>query len=335
MDGVSYKGSTARPGPRVKARRGFILLAVSFSTLSVLNTQAGGGDLDQVISSEQIESKLALVSGPIKTKGLRHSTFGSRTIGEDVSYHIYLPESYDKEPNRSYPVIYWLHGAGDVSAETESLVDFFRDAMARGQMPDAIIVFPNSLGSVLWCDSFDGQVPTETVFVRDLISHIDSKYRTKRGRPHRVLGGFGEGAYGAGRIAFKHLDKFKGAVMYGARPMGNNFFEGVAPGREMRRRQRLFSQIYGGNQDYYEDCSPSSLAENTKNWIPIDFGMRVVVGENDPGKWENSEFNRQLKALGFRHHYREISDAGHSFSDLLSADQKRAADFYSKMLSAK
>ncbi|MCI0356496.1 MAG: hypothetical protein L0099_15885, partial [Acidobacteria bacterium] len=37
-------------------------------------------------------------------------TFRSDTIKGDVSYVIYLPPSYDKEKDRRYPVVYWLHG---------------------------------------------------------------------------------------------------------------------------------------------------------------------------------------------------------------------------------
>jgi predicted peptidase len=42
---------------------------------------------------------------------LQHRTFDSKAAGTRVSYHIYTPAVYDREPSRRFPVMYWLHGS--------------------------------------------------------------------------------------------------------------------------------------------------------------------------------------------------------------------------------
>jgi len=32
--------------------------------------------------------------------------------GTNGSYHLYTPPAYDVEPDRRFPVVYWLHGGG-------------------------------------------------------------------------------------------------------------------------------------------------------------------------------------------------------------------------------
>src|SRR6188508_1038671 len=49
---------------------------------------------------------------PVEGPNLHYKTFNSKTVGEKVSYLIYLPPDYETSQEQRYPVVYWLHGIG-------------------------------------------------------------------------------------------------------------------------------------------------------------------------------------------------------------------------------
>jgi S-formylglutathione hydrolase len=132
----------------------------------------------------------------------------------DVS--IYLPPSYAAERNRRYPVIYLLHGYTDsddlwfgskphfinVPAVTDK-------ALASGAR-EMIIVMPNAYtgyaGSMYSSSATTGD--WEAFVTRDLVSYIDSHYRTIPEAASRGLAGHSMGGYGTVRIGMKNPDVF-------------------------------------------------------------------------------------------------------------------------------
>ena len=54
--------------------------------------------------------------------GTRYTTFHSKTINDEVSYLIYLPQGYEEDEQRRYPVLYWLHGSGGTQSRSAGAV---------------------------------------------------------------------------------------------------------------------------------------------------------------------------------------------------------------------
>jgi len=152
-----------------------------------------------------------------KYPGLRHATFRSPSMNVEVGYCVYLPPGYDAAENqaRRYPVVYWLHG-GRPGSETKviGLTPFFDKAIKKGEVPPAIYVFPNG-GIVSHYDYPILKSPGETVFIRELIPHIDATYRTVASRNGRAVEGFSQGGRGTARYLFKYPELFCSAA-----PMG-------------------------------------------------------------------------------------------------------------------
>lgn len=73
----------------------------------------------------------------------------------------------------------------------------YGEAMRTGKIPLMIMVFPNGLPMGMWCDWKDGAVKLETMFIEELIPHIDRSFRTQAKREGRVIEGFSMGGYGA------------------------------------------------------------------------------------------------------------------------------------------
>jgi len=144
---------------------------------------------------------------------------------------VYLPPSYESEPDRRYPTVYLLHGfdtnhncftSSGVSLAIKSLTGMDMDAdlgnvatelLAAGQMDELIVVMPNSV------NAFAGSMYERSPLIgdyrdyiaKDLVDYIDSKYRTIADVKSRGIAGHSMGGYGALSLAIEYPDVF-GAV---------------------------------------------------------------------------------------------------------------------------
>ncbi len=143
-------------------------------------------------------------------------------LGDPTTQHVfvYLPPSYKNEPGKRYPTLYLLHGytgrpeewvkdgyqGMTLQSEMDSLI-------TKGVSAEMIVVVPN--GSNAYLGSFyTNSVVTgnwEDYIYRDLVGHIDGKYRTLARASSRGIAGHSMGGYGAFMLAMKHPDVF-GAV---------------------------------------------------------------------------------------------------------------------------
>lgn len=144
----------------------------------------------------------------------------------DVS--IYLPPSYNTG-NRRYPVLYLLHGFTDRDTQWFGLSkgtgpvkghpawqhfinvpEVVDQALLNGATREMIIVMPNGY-TVYQGTMYSNSVATgdwETYIAGDLVTYMDSHYRTIPDRRSRGLAGHSSGGYGAIRIGTKHPEVF-------------------------------------------------------------------------------------------------------------------------------
>jgi S-formylglutathione hydrolase len=135
---------------------------------------------------------------------------------------IYLPASYQSDPKRRYPVIYFLHGYTDDDAKFYgftkhwmNLVPILDSVFASGKVREMIVVTPNAYtrfqGSM-----YSNSVTTgnwEDFVAKELISYVDNHYRTIAKASGRGLAGHSMGGYGALRIGQKNPDVFSGIYL--------------------------------------------------------------------------------------------------------------------------
>ena len=136
----------------------------------------------------------------------------------DRDVTIYLPPGYATDRTRRYPVIYLLHGYGGTDStwtgRLAALPEIADKLVAAGRMHDLIIVMPNAFslhkGSMYSSSTTTGD--WETYVAHDLVSYVDSHYRTIPDRMSRGLAGHSMGGYGALRIGMKRPEPF--SVLY-------------------------------------------------------------------------------------------------------------------------
>ena len=159
---------------------------------------------------------------PLKGTLERVKVFGKslegNLMGETASpeVSIYLPPSYAKDRDKRYPVVYLLHGY------TGTDLGYFGDSGGRqlhriaervfgaGSAREMILVMPNAMnayGGSMYSNSVTAG-NWEGYVAEDLVSYVDSRYRTLATRDSRGLAGHSMGGYGTIRIAMKRPDVF-------------------------------------------------------------------------------------------------------------------------------
>ncbi|MBV8843235.1 MAG: alpha/beta fold hydrolase [Bryobacterales bacterium] len=173
------------------------------------NAQAKGGGLIQPLADleKSLNGKLERIK--VHGKSLEGNLEGDSA---DRDVFVYLPPSYDKEPNRRYPAVYTLHGYG---LHAEQWVGFanvrgLEKGLAAGTTKEMILIAPDAFS--LHNGSFYSNSKTtgdwETFIAVELVSYIDSHYRTIPNRASRGLAGHSMGGYGTLRIGMKHPEVF-------------------------------------------------------------------------------------------------------------------------------
>lgn len=141
----------------------------------------------------------------------------SKILGYDMKYSVYLPSDYYTS-NRSYPVLYLLHGYTD---DETSWIQFGGVILAadnlieKGEASPMIIVMPDA-GLTWFVNNYDGSVRYEDAFFSEFIPTIEKTYRIRSNKEFRAIGGLSMGGYGSLLYAMKHTDMFSACLPFSA-----------------------------------------------------------------------------------------------------------------------
>jgi enterochelin esterase-like enzyme len=258
--------------------------------------------------------------------------FDSKSAGEKVSCYVFTPQPYDIDKERRFPVLYWLHGSGGSSpGAAAQMARRYSEAMRAGKIPPMILVFPNGLPRGMWCDWKDGSVKLETMFISELMPHIDRTFRTQATREGRIIEGFSMGGYGAARLGFKHPQLFAAVSLLGAGPLQAEFTE--TPRAAPRERDRLLATVYGNDMAYYREQSPWQIVERNAEKLRTGLLIRQIVGDRDETLGFNREFKQHLDALKIPLTYRQLPGVPHDPNLVLTTLGDDNWEFYRSALS--
>lgn len=183
-----------------------LMFAFLFAVLAVLlcaaptNGQAPAGE----VASQILEVEVPAPS-------LDGNLMGSATVQEAA---IYLPPSYEADPERRYPAVYLLHGIFD--RYTTWLEDGFSvptildRSIAAGTVPELIMVMPNGVNQL--GGGFYRNSPVSgnwaNYISKDLVDFVDARYRTLARTESRAVTGHSMGGYGAIHLGMTRPDLF-------------------------------------------------------------------------------------------------------------------------------
>ncbi len=133
-------------------------------------------------------------------------TFFAPSIGRTTKYMVLLPDGYENNPEKRYPVLYLLHGFSQ-----NYTVWPMMGAAEHSSAYDLIVIMPDGGNSwyVNWADSESGQLNNWEDFIAyDLVEHVDTTFRTITQRFGRAINGLSMGGYGAIAVGLRHPDLF-------------------------------------------------------------------------------------------------------------------------------
>lgn len=262
---------------------------------------------------------------------MRRVLFDSQAAGRQVSFYVFTPEIYDKETNRRFPVLYWLHGSGgSTPAAVAQLCRRYDAAMRASHIPPMLLVFPNGLPMGMWCDWQDGSVKLETMLIQEIIPFVDQTFRVIPDRKGRIIEGFSMGGYGAARLGFKHPHLFGAVSLLCAGPLQLNFNE--APRAGPQDRDRVFHTVYGDDMAFYQSQSPWRIAQQNAKTLRAGLLIRQIIGDRDETLRFNRDFKQHLNALNIPHTYRQLPGIPHDPTRLLDALAEDNWSFYQQAL---
>jgi len=215
----------------------------------------------------------------------------SEILDREMSYSVYLPESYHTS-TRDYPVLYLMHGMTGDHNDWINVGEMHRiagKAIAQGKAPEMIIVMPDGLYDSFYINNYDGSLNWEDFFHEEFIPEVEDQFRILSNRNNRAIAGLSMGGYGAMYHAVKYKEKF--SAVYA---MSAAFLE-VEPLEEGEERS-------GWNRDFYlETWGPDNeygLPENYKEHsIQEMFKAMDPVEENDRPWTPGAEETVQLPKI--------------------------------------
>lgn len=138
----------------------------------------------------------------------------SKILKSDRRYAIYLPAGYETS-QRSYPVLYLLHGATDNHTgwvqfgEVQHIAD---KAIEDGTATAMIIVMPDAdTGQMGYFNSIAGNWNYEDFFFQEFIPTIEKSYRIRTNKQYRAVAGLSMGGGGSFMYALHHPELFSSA----------------------------------------------------------------------------------------------------------------------------
>lgn len=268
----------------------------------------------------------AWVTPEITAPGVSFHTFESAAAKAAVSYHLFTPAAYDRDPDRRFPVVYWLHGSGGGLPGIPKVAARFAAAIEAGKAPPCLVVFVNGMPDGMYVDWKDGSAPLETIIVTELVPLIDAAYRTIATREGRLLDGYSMGGYGAARLGFKYPELFRAVSIMGGGPLQADLLD--APRAGGRRAEQVLERIYGGDPEYFRSVSPRVLAEQHADEIKLGSLTRMVCGEQDNTFANNLDFHEHLERLGIPHTWTVLPGVDHDPLATLEALGDSNWDFY-------
>lgn len=302
---------------------------VLLTALCVLFTACGGLPATSVPTSvaDPASAPVQQLSGVVKAVTIPSECIAKNILDEQDShsFHIYLPASYESNPDKQYPVVYFLHGFGDSTSRLmASMKPSLEKAFAAGENEFilAAISGKNGAGGSFYVNSPIGG-DWEDFIVQEVVDYMDSNYRTLADSASRSITGYSMGGYGAINIGLKHPDVFSSIVA---------FCPGIFAEGDLEKVFESWKSAPSVKKAYAQAFSPNPDVPNILGNIPEFSGAEVdnaIVEDwnNGYGNWAAKidaylALNTPLKGIQINYSdtdsYAWIPDGCKDFSRLLT-----------------
>ena len=238
-------------------------------------------------------------------------TLESKILKSQRKFAVYLPPDYESS-QRSYPVLYLLHGATDNHTgwvqfgEVRRIAD---EAIKNGTATSMIIVMPDADTERMgYFNSIDNKWRYEDFFFEELMPHVEKMYRIKGEKRFRAIAGLSMGGGGTFMYAMRHPELFSSACPLSAYvgALDLESMERWMPEEEKKLGDETLEAYRKKNNalDLMKERTVEEL--NSIRWF-IDCGDDDFLFEG------NSLMHIAMTKAGVKHEYR-VRDGGHTWT---------------------
>ncbi len=233
----------------------------------------------------------------------------SKILKMDRKYALYLPPDYETS-QRSYPVLYLLHGYTDNQTgwvQFGEIMHIADAAIKSGKATSMIIVMPDAdTGIPGYVNDAKGEWRYEDFFFQEFIPYIEKTYRIRSDKHYRAVAGLSMGGGGSFYFALHHPELFSSACPLSA-----------ATDAAILDSLTNFSYTKGitgkAKEDYYKNYDVVNLIENMPDDQKNAVRWYIDCGEDDFLIEGNSLVHLAIHKKGLTHEYR-MREGVHSWT---------------------
>ncbi len=212
------------------------------------------------------------------------------SVMDPVKVTVALPDSYDKETDRKYPVLYLLHGA---YANNRGFPSFpsVKEAVDKYNF---IAVSPDAKFSWYIDSPVDPKSQYETFCAKELVAWMDKNFRTLQNRKARGLCGFSMGGHGALYLGTRHKETFGTAI-------------GLSAGADIRpyKKNWKLPEVLGPQDTRMKNWEKHTVMNVMKSLKDGELEIYLDCGVDDIFIKVNRKLHEQLLTQKVGHHYIE------------------------------
>lgn len=286
----------------------------------------------------------AATAGSATRGTVRTDTLWAQSLGIRKALTVYLPPSYGIDRSRRYPLLIYLHGlsGNERNWVDNGMLDRTLDSLIAAGQPEAIVVMPdgddgwyttwNTLVTSAMCAADTARreavdrycVPWphyDDYIARDIVQHVDARYRTIADRAHRGIAGLSMGGLGALSLALAYPLVFGAAASHSGvvsprllgpkpwAPPSEYATDSIGLRNTTPWLWRWMAPAFGRDTIGWVARDPTRLAArvtgrvgNEGVSVPV---LRIDCGVDDPFIAQNRDLHATLQQLGVTHEYAE------------------------------
>ncbi|MDA3860653.1 MAG: alpha/beta hydrolase-fold protein [Melioribacteraceae bacterium] len=185
------------------------------------NRVSGGfGPNSELAMPEYVQSWEIQFKATIKHGERTNLTVQSNVVNRSYDVSVYLPPSYNFDTDKRYPTVYFQDGGEYITLG--SSVNVIDNLIDSNKIVEVIAVFvtPNNRAEEY---AFAKRHQYAEFFATELVSEIDSKYRTSKEASDRLVMGDSYGGNISGLISYTYPDVFGNCGLHSAAFQPNNY----------------------------------------------------------------------------------------------------------------
>ena len=234
----------------------------------------------------------------------------SEILKGERKYAAYLPPDYESS-ERSYPVLYLLHGAGDDQTGWVQFGEVLRltdNAIKDGTATPMVIIMPDANTGQRGYFNQGADWRYEDFFFEELMPYVEKKFRIKGEKRYRAVAGLSMGGGGSFMYALHHPELFSSACPLSA-------YIGPLTIEDLKERLNRGTTKYSDKEikEYFARHNALNLIESVPMEDIKSVRWYIDCGDDDFLYEGNSLVHIAMTKKEIPHEYR-VRDGRHSWT---------------------